>query len=291
VHPVSIYTSTIHGQFDSVAAFFVLSSWYFVRFWPGWRGAVFGGTALGFAILDKTWPFILLPALVVAAPEVRRRVVFLAGAGMVPLAGIAVYGATIGTTLHLIQLKVANYGGVPGRYGFTYAFSHYLDRSVPPSWLPYFQEHGRDIFLLSVAMVAAVVVPRRDSLTSCVALLAGFLVFANGWGSQYLVWILPFAIVARQRAMLAVYSAVATAALLVYYWGTCGYHCPGRLSNTWQYWEFEWIWPLAMLWLAREALAALWMGRAPDPPYALAVRTLRDGWRPWRRRNFASAEG
>jgi Gpi18-like mannosyltransferase len=288
VHPVSIYTSVIHGQFDSVAVFFSLLSWHLARFWRGWTGAALGGAALGIAILDKTWPVILLPALVVAAPELRRRLVFSATALVVPLVAIGIYQGIFGTTMHLIELKVVNYGAVPDRYGFTYAFAHYLQGVVPDHWLPYFREHGRDIFLVSVVIVASVVVPRRDTLTSCVALLATFLVFANGWGSQYLVWIVPFAIMARQRVALAAYSAVATAALLVYYWGTCGYQCPGRLSNTWQYWEFQWIWPLAMIWLAREILAALWAGPAPDAPIVVAARSLIRGLR--RGTGAASAE-
>jgi hypothetical protein len=278
MHPISIYTSTIHAQFDSIAVFFALWSWYLVYFWRNWSGVILGGVMLGFAILDKTWPLILLPPLLVVAPQVPRRLVFVVSAAVIPLLGVAVYDQIIGTTRDLIERKVIDYDAVPMRYGFTYAFSHYLNGDVPSSWLPYFQENGREIFLLSVIIVAAIVVPRRDALTASIALLAGFLVFAHGWGSQYLLWVIPFAIIARQRAMLALYSAVATAAVYVYYWGSCGYHCPGRLEDTHQYWQFAWVWPVAMLWLAREIGGALAAGRPNDSPLLLATRSLRSRW-------------
>jgi hypothetical protein len=53
-----------------------------------------------------------------------------------------VYGLIFGTTLDLIQERVIAYDAVPNRYGFTYAFGHYLKGDVPSSWLPFFQDHG-----------------------------------------------------------------------------------------------------------------------------------------------------
>jgi hypothetical protein len=278
LNPISIYTSTIHGQFDSVAVMFSLLSWYAVYFWGEWRGALLGGVALGFAVLDKTWPLMWVAPLAVVAPAVRHRLAFLALVGTVPLLALGVYELAIGTTLDLIQLRVVDYDAVPNRYGFTYAFGHYLENDVPSSWLPYFQEHARDIFLASIIVVSALVVPRRDAVTSCVAIFAAFLVFAHGWGSQYLVWVLPFAIIARQRHMLFVYTAVATTAVWVYYFGSCGYRCPGRFETTHQYWQFAWVWPVAMVWLAREVLGALAAGRRNDAPVVLAVQAVRRRW-------------
>ncbi len=279
VHPVSVYTSVIHGQFDSIPLLFSLLSWYFLRFWKGWTAALLGGAALGFGILDKTWPVFLLPALVVAAPGIRRRLVFLAAAAAVPLLALAFYGALIGTTLHLIQTRVINYDAVPDRYGFTYALAHYLKHLTPHSWLPFFQQHRRYILLGSLLLVAALVTPRRDTATSCMVILLAFLVFAGGWGSQYLVWIVPFIIIARRRLALIAYTAVATASVFVYYFGACGYRCPGFIASHWEYGEFSWIWWLVVAWLAREIVAALVVRPAPDAPVLVAVRSLVARWR------------
>jgi hypothetical protein len=257
VHPVSVYTSMIHAQFDSVPLFFAMASWYALRFHAGWGGAAAGGIALGLGVLDKTWPALFVAPLVVMAPTVRARVLFLALVGLVPLAFLGLYEAIIGTTTDLVELRVVDYNAVPDRYGFTYAFQNYLEGDVPSGWLPYFREHGRDILLASVVIVSALVVPRRDALSNCVTIIATFLVFTYGWGSQYLVWIVPLAILSQQRFMLGLYTVVATASLLTYYWGTCGYICPGRWSATNEYWEFQWVWPVAMLWLARDIVLAL----------------------------------
>jgi len=260
VHPVSIYTSTIHAQFDAIPLFFAIGSWHALRFWGGWQGAAVGGAALGFAILDKTWPVLFVAPLVVMASTVRTRLLFLACAAAVPLVFLGMYEAIFDTTGKLVHDRVIDYGAVPDRYGFVYAFRHYLADYTRSGWLDFFVDHGRGILMFSLITVTALVVPRRDALANCVTLVATFLVFANGWGSQYLLWIVPLAILARDRLMIGAYTVVATASLLMYYWGTCGYQCPGRWSSHNEYWEFQWVWPLAMVWLGRDLFRAIPFG-------------------------------
>lgn len=278
VQPISIFTSVLHGQFDSVAAFFALFSWYTLRFWPGYRGALFGGLTLGFAVLDKTWPGLFIPVFVLLPSGWRSKAVYVAAVAAVPLLFFLAYDLTFGTTTDLIRERVVDYRSVPERFGYTYAFRHYLSGEVPESWLQYASAHGRNILITALALVGAFVVPRRDALASAAALIATFYAFTFGFGSQYMIWIVPFALMGGQVTMLGIYSAAAIPALFVYYWGTCGLQCPGRLSDAIEYWPLQWIWPVAIFWMLREVVFSI-----PWRETVTSFRTNLRGVEPTRR--------
>ncbi|MEX1255978.1 MAG: hypothetical protein WEE64_16740 [Dehalococcoidia bacterium] len=259
VHPISVFTSVLHGQFDSVAAFLALLAWYILRFTPGWRGALLGGMALGFAVLDKTWPALFIPCFFMIPAGWRHRTLYLGAIAVVPAFFFLLYDLSFGTSVNLVRDRVFEYESILGRYGYTYAFAHYLKDIAPPpaDWLPFVAAHGRTILLATLAIVAAIVVPRRDPLVSATALIATFYAATHGFGSQYLIWIVPFALMSRQIFMLNLYSSAAIASLFLYYWAACGLQCPGHLSETREFWPLQLVWPVAIFWMFREVLLAI----------------------------------
>ena len=250
VHPISIFTSVLHGQIHPVAIFFALLAWYLLRFWPGYRGAVLGGLALGFAVLVRTWTGLFIPVFLLLPSGLTNRALFLAWTAVAPALFALVYQLSFGS-VNLFR-EILDYEEVTGHFGYPYAFGHYLNWLVPDTWLPFALAHGREILVGSLLVTAAVVIPRRNELASATALIATFYAATHGFGSQYLVWIVPFALMGGQVAMLGAYSAAAVPALFVYYWGTCGLQCPGRLSDNFEYWPLQWVWPVAIFWMLRD---------------------------------------
>ena len=257
VHPVSIFTSALHGQFDSISAFFALLAWYLLRFWPGYRGALLGGLALGLGVLDKTWPALFIPVFLLLASGWRGKAIYLAAVAAVPALALLIYSLAIGTSFDLIQMRVFGYEGVSIRFGYTFAFRTYMGGFIPDGWNAIAADNGRVILLVALALVGVIVIPRRDAMTSATALIATFYAAGHGFGSNYLLWIIPFALMSGQVAMLGAYSAVAIPGFLIYYWGTCGLICPGRLADVREYWSLQLVWPVAIVWMFREVARAL----------------------------------
>ena len=131
VQPVSIYQSIFHGQFQSIAIFFALLSWYLLMFRPGWRGALGGGLAMGFGVVDHSWPIILVPVFFLIAPSLKGRMAFLLGLVVIPLVFLAAYFAAIGTTLELLRMRVLEHDPTPFRFGYSYFLSNPLYGIVP----------------------------------------------------------------------------------------------------------------------------------------------------------------
>lgn len=277
LQPISIYQSILHGQFHSVAIFFALLSWYVLMFRPGWRGALGGGLAMGFAVLDHSWPIILVPVFILIAPSLKGRMAFLLGVAVVPLVFVAAYFAAIGTTLDLLQLRVLEHDPTPFRFGYSYFLYNPLYGIAPREVLTFAGSHSREIMFGALAIVSAVMIARRDAMTAATAVIATIYVASYSLGNQQLLWIIPFALMAGQIRMLALYSGVLSIGLLIYYWGTCGLVCPGYLTSFTEFWSIQWVWPVAIIWLAREVILAV---RVQGPNLANEQRPSDNGRTP-----------
>lgn len=273
VQPISIYQSLIHGQFHSIAIFFALLAWYLLMFRPGWRGALGGGLAMGFAVLDHSWPIFLVPVFILIAPSLKGRMLFLLGVAVVPLVFVAAYSAAIGTTSELLRMRVLAHDPTPFRFGYSYLLYDTLYGIAPGDVLTFVGSHSRELLFGALAIVGLVIIPRRDAMTAATAMIATVYAVSFSLGNQQLLWIIPFALLAGQTKMLALYSGVLCVRLLVYYWGTCGLVCPGYLTDTMQWWPIQWVWPVAFIWLAREVARAV---RVHDPGLAAGEQEHAD---------------
>ena len=259
VQPVSIFHSVLHGQFHSVAIFFALLAWYLLRFWPGWRGVLLGGLALGFGVLDHSWPIIFVPVFLLLVPGLKSKAVFLSTVAAVPLLFFLIYDLSIGTSFDIFRVAVIEHEPTPGRFGISWALDRYPGSVLPDGWIGFATDYHREVLLGTLAIVAATVIPRRDTLVAATAIIAAIYAATFSMGSQQMLWIIPFALMAGQVRMLALYSAALIPGLFIHYWGTCGFVCPGLLSDVTQYWSLQLIWPVAIFWMLREvALSIPW---------------------------------
>jgi hypothetical protein len=194
LNPISIYTTGIHGNFDAIPLFFSVAAVMGVAALDADESAsanfpLRSAIAIACGILAKTWPGILLPAML---RKVRFPLLFIAIAlGPAALAVAVLYHFAPGPTLHnLIEYR----GGAPGWWGL----------SVPPMLL---SEHAARQLTQSIRLVfyaatlaAAILTWRRaNPFSGACLMLVTFYVFSPGFGLQYLLWILPFALIADEK--------------------------------------------------------------------------------------------
>jgi hypothetical protein len=226
-NPVSIYLSSYHRSFDSIAILLLLEALWLSRERPVRPAGV--SAALAFSLLVKHvtafHPLLFLRS--------RRR------PGLAPLAVLVPYAAFLASFLPFwrswpsIRDHVFLYGGLGGLYG-TDAL---LLLPGVPAWAP------RALF--AAAVLAAVLMLRRSSVEPLRASLLLFLVvlvFLPGIGRQYFVWPIALGALCGGPGYL-VYSVIATGSLLSVSGLAPGLpYLPGWYG----------VWWAALLWLALE---------------------------------------
>ena len=219
--PVFITVSGYSAQIDSVAilpAVAALLAWE--RCEPGRRAWV-AGALIGVAAAIKTVPLVMVLAL---APSARssKELVTLAGCAVaVPLIAIAPFlAADYSAVMH-----VRHYAGSPGMGGLSLALQpdlaqRWLTRFVAPDglddWL--FVKHAGTYYALT--MVAFAIYAwrfRPGPRTAATILWLVVLAFASGFFFQYLVWGLPFFLLAGYVLQTALLQLVVTVPMLIYY--------------------------------------------------------------------------
>jgi hypothetical protein len=202
LNPVSIYTSAVHGQFDPLPMLCALMAVLHAGRTPEEARPGHAGWWLGIGAAFKTWPLFILPALAAPLRPRRRqlRLVFVA---------VAVFTAALLLPVPFIgksaALDVFRYRSAAGWWGLT-AVAALAKRSAEPHLFSL-------VFYGAMAAVALLLAARRTpALRGALLLLLTFYVTTPGFGPQYLVWIVPIALLADPfRA--TIYSGLAGAVL------------------------------------------------------------------------------
>jgi hypothetical protein len=221
LNPLAVLVTGYHGQFDAISTAAVLAAWLIVYRGCFWRTAALSALLLGLAVADKTWPVVLLPllALTVRGRDARatlaRRTVYLALAVAPVGVALAVYEALVsGGAMHALRTVRAYHGvdtwGIsalaatltgPGRQSMILAR---LDAAAP--WL----------MLTAVAAGSLVALrlppgPERPAVVIVAAYAA-----AVSWGWNWLLWLVPLALLSRGRWAPAYLAAGTVFVALVY---------------------------------------------------------------------------
>ncbi|KKJ94084.1 glycosyltransferase family 87 protein [Micromonospora sp. HK10] len=215
--PALLLTATVNWDLLAVGlAAFGLLAWARTRSGPGGIVlAALSGVLLGLGGAAKLWPLFLLGPIVVLAVR----------AGRIRAAVLAVLSAAV--TVVAVNLPVAipyrdNWGRFfelnstrPIDWGTLWYIGRYLDGRINPSspgdlgpfeWLnahiPTLNWVSYLLFGLACLGVAALALfaPRRPRLGQLAFLVvAAFLIFSKVWSQQFVLWLLPLAVLARPR--------------------------------------------------------------------------------------------
>lgn len=209
--PVFLSVSAVSGQIDGLAFVFVLLA---IRVWQqdGRQRALGSGLLLGLGALVKLVPLLFVAALLPTGRSLRERTVALAATAAPVVLGLAPFLIVDGHgTIHTLD-----YGGFPGGGGLAVLFEpnlarHFLtDYTFPLTGSGRLLEHhGIAITVVAFVVVAALLSHVRVQPPQAAFILAlTLLVFATNFYEQYLLWLLPLALVCRRLLLVLVIQLV-----------------------------------------------------------------------------------
>lgn len=257
LNPVSILISAYHGQFDAVPAFLLALSWYLWYFGKrsgeriGWSALALGG-----AVLDKTWPLIFLPILLLRLKSWSERLrygLFCAG---VLLAGTMLYLLLFPGDMNPLLKRALTHAGVPGWWGMSAIFN------ITQAWigwgegvLSWMAIYGRWLVLICVGATYWFT-RARSAIQALVTAILALYASTTGFGLQWGLWIIPFALLSGDDLWVRRYVAAMLLHLVPSYFG---YHLDQSLTHLI---GFHWMalimqassipaWAMILFWLCR----------------------------------------
>lgn len=234
--PSFVLISGYHGQIDSVAILpAVVGVLVWVRGAP--RRALVAGLLIGLAAAIKTVPGICALALLASARDRREALTLLAATAAVPLAFVAPFLAAHPDATQ--QALTAN-RGVPGFGGLSALVQPEVTRwwatfeGEPPSasWLLHNLWRGQNLLVGAAVLAVTVLLVRRrtPAVPALVAVWLTVLAVNPNFAFQYVVWLLPFLLLAgRLLEVGALQGALLVPSLLLYF-------RPDLPGAGWAYW-------------------------------------------------------
>jgi hypothetical protein len=213
INPISILVSAYHGQFDSIPLLCILVALWFLP-----SSTLAAGGWLGLGILNKSWPVLALPSIFFAIKKWSGRIWFLALAVLIPILGATIYSILFRSPLFTIIRTAIGYNRGVGVWGYTYLF-HLLAILKPGflaslSWLA---SNGRFITLGALGLVWMLRASKQSPESGILTMLIAFIALTHAFSIQYLVWIIPFAILNQDRVWLTRYTIAAFAYMFLAY--------------------------------------------------------------------------
>lgn len=214
LNPVPIFVCAYHGQFDAIPALFLILAIETLRHTSlGW-GA---GGWLGLGILSKSWPVLGLPSLLKRVEGWGRKIGFLVLAGLVPAIGVGFYLFLFGDNLRVILQRALGYNRGVGIWGYTYFFrllSALKSCDAPFMWLI---RNGRYLTLGVLGAVWFLRARKEAVVGSVLTTLVTFFAATHAFAIQYMMWLVPFAVLDRDHRWLTRYTVAAFLYMLLAY--------------------------------------------------------------------------
>ncbi len=267
LNPVAVFVSAYHGQFDAIPLFLTLLAAQALPGQAGWAGGW-----LGLAILDKSWPVLFVPSFLNQLRGARRRWQFLAALALAPASGVAAYMLLHGTPVVTLIGRAISYNHGIGIWGYGY-LPRILSQqapglSAPLDWLV---ANGRYLTLALLAAVWLGWARRQTLLAGMLTVMVAFLALTHAFSIQYLVWVVPLAILDSQddrwllRFSLAAYAYM----LLVYTTLILAFHIqavfPAPLADAVIIWAGLPAWLVCVGWLIARLRQASPAAPSPVP--------------------------
>jgi hypothetical protein len=244
LNPVSILVTAYHGQFEAITLLLLVLAWLAWDTGRPERSAV----ALGFAILNKTWPVVFLPALFIRLRGWRSKAVYTAIAVGIPALFVAAYLIFFAADPLPMLRRALTHRGVAGYWGPGAVLNPAA--GLYPGLQPLVDALlALRSWLLAAAVLFATWWTRREEalLDALLTILLAMLAVTVGFGIQWLVWPIPFALLAGDYRWLKRYSLAGALMLAVHLYGLHLYP-----------WLAEWL-PAAADWVVRLSALPAWL--------------------------------
>jgi hypothetical protein len=220
LNPIAILVSAYHGQFDGETVLLLVLAWYFWHFSKqDGRRLGYSALTLGLAILNKSWPALFLPIVLIRVRSAKQRVAYALIALATPAVLTFLYLVIFHETPYPLLRRALTHAGVPGWWGasalvsLTWRFTGKGQDIL--SWLA---QNGR--WLVFVGAVFVYWVTRRQrAMDALLTLLLVLYVLTSGFGLQWALWVVPLAILVGDQRRLDLYTLAALLYMLPAYYG------------------------------------------------------------------------
>ncbi len=215
LNPVSLLVSAYHGQFEAVTLLLLIMAW---ALWERRREGA-SAAALGLAILNKTWPVVLLPVFFIRLANWRARILYALVALGIPALAVGVYLLVYHADPMTMLGRALTHRGVAGYWGpsavvFPLATAWPVLQPLADVLLAL-----RNPLLLVAILLVLWWTRRQTALDALLTVQLAIFAVTVGFGIQWLVWPVPFALLAGQSRWLRAYSLAATLMLAVHLFG------------------------------------------------------------------------
>jgi len=205
LNPLPVLVTAYHGQFEELPLAGIGLAVLLLSARPGARvrgvAVVGSGLAVGLAVAYKTWPLLFVPGLLAMVEGTRRRLLYPL-AVLAPLAvSIALFALAFGRGgVGQVLARLREYEGSNGFcWGYVAlvreCWVHPLKKR-PNLWVLTF---NKDLLYLCIGLLVLLLLLRRRPLETLVAVPLAFVLFTPGWGPNYSIWMLPFALLYSPR--------------------------------------------------------------------------------------------
>jgi DNA-binding beta-propeller fold protein YncE len=221
LNPVSLLTTSFHGSYSVLPALFTLLAYCLVSFLPPKRFYVLSALSLGMAIGLRGYPVLFLPFFLLKMDlDRRRKIAFLILAGLPSALTLLPF---VLADFQAVWQGIFSYGGVID-YGWIASMragwlittgNLYLPGSLGQELLTL----SRWLFLLAYVSLTAIFWRKHERFSLLGGILGTTLLFIGLYGgisSQYLIWVVPFALLVGSRWKTA-YIWSATFSLITFY--------------------------------------------------------------------------
>ncbi|HSH02159.1 MAG TPA: hypothetical protein VLL52_06520 [Anaerolineae bacterium] len=201
LNPIPILVSAYHGQFDAIPALFMVMAaalWSYKGRW------LISSLVLGVAVWSKTWPIFLWPVIFLRLNRWRERIIFTLCVFAIPTLGTLLYIWWFNIPAYNILSRALYHAGVPGFWGYS-AFLGLVGQTWNSGFLGLLWPYRRYILILAAAS-ALLWTHRQTTIDALLTLILTIFIVTPGMGIQWLLWVVPLAILVEDYRWLRLFS-------------------------------------------------------------------------------------
>lgn len=216
LNPVSILISSAHGQLDSITSLLVVLALYLITFPSSKSSYALSALSLGVAVAIKPNPLMLVPAfLLFKQTDLKQKVTYLVFT-LSPLA-LSFIPFILESPIEILS-RILTYSGT-GDISYAAVLRSLWYQNNAQTTLPLTAEllsASKLLFLTSTLTLIILSCGWKQLIKTCLSIYLLFLVTYFGIASQYLVWIIPLAVLVQDKRVV-IYSILASVSLVSFY--------------------------------------------------------------------------
>lgn len=219
LNPVPILVTAYHGQFDTIPILLILLGWIA---WQTRPKKSISAAFLGLAILNKTWPIILLPIYILRLWKTNKKQLLLFSLVSLAIPVLITWLYIIienPVKLNPMLGRALTHSGPTGYWGLL-NFAGFLpeDMTVRQAIFSFIESNNRLLMAFGLGITYMLTYKKRI-LSIILTVLTVLLAISAGMGIQWLVWVVPFAVLQEEQKWLNAYTVAASVMILGHLYG------------------------------------------------------------------------